>query len=95
MNALGFLTEELPKIDSFMRLTSSFKEKQKELQYPEFSLTELMDFLISKEIFYFESKEEDFAYLGIGISSEFNETDASEFIKKNPEFLVYLGHFEK
>jgi menaquinone-specific isochorismate synthase len=95
MDVQVFLKEELAKIDSFLNLTDSFHESQQETHFPAFSLTDLMSFTICENVFYFESKEEDFAFLGLGKSRELKESAAKDFLEKSPNHLIYQGVFEK
>ena len=90
MNAESFLKEELSKIDS------TLSQKKSTFKFSEFSLIELLPFAATEEIYYYESKEEDFCFLGIGISRDFTVEDATYFIEKNPhEVLVYQDSFEQ
>ncbi len=89
MNAESFLREELPKIDF------QVSQKQTLFTFKEFPLVDLLAFAATEEVFYFESKEEDFAFLGLGKSREFNPADVEKHIaKKTHEVLVYQSHFE-
>lgn len=90
MNAESFLKEELQKIDSIL------SQKKSTFTFKEFPLVELMAFAATEEIFYFESIEEDFEFLGLGISRNFTTGEAVLFIDKNPaEILVYQDTFEQ
>jgi menaquinone-specific isochorismate synthase len=96
MDAQSFLNEELKKIDSFLSLSESFGESEKQISFSEFSLVDLLNFAICPKAFYFESKEEDFAFLGLGISREFNPNTAQSFLARSPnQPLVYQGSFEE
>lgn len=95
MDAQSFLTEELKKIDSFLGLTETFNEREKTLHFPVFSLVDLMSFIVCEDVFYFESKEEDLSFLGLGINRKLGKNQARGFLKNNPHhFLVYQGVFE-
>lgn len=90
MNAESFLKEELPKIDSIL------SQKKSTFTFNSFPLVELIAFAATEEIFYFESKEEDFEFLGLGISKNFTTNEALSFIEKNPnDILVFQDTFEQ
>jgi isochorismate synthase len=90
MNAESFLKEELKKIDSKVSQTHS------SFIFNEFSLVDLLPFAATEEVFYFESKEEDFTVLGLGKSRDFTTLEANDFIENNPEeVLVYQDTFEQ
>jgi menaquinone-specific isochorismate synthase len=96
MDAQSFLNEELKKIDSFLSLSESFNESEKQISFAEFSLVDLLNFVICPKAFYFESKEEDFAFLGLGINRELNLNTAQSFLERSPAHpLVYQGSFEE
>lgn len=89
MNAESFLKEELSVID--------FQVSQKKtlFTFKEFPLADLLPFVATEEVFYFESKEEDFTFLGLGKCREFNPIDVEKHIeKKTHDVLVYQSHFE-
>lgn len=91
MNMESFLHEELQKIDLAI--------DQNEFRYHftrEIKLTELIKYCISEEIYYFESKDEDFKYLGIGNARNIKANEIDSFLNNNPhEYIVYQGMFEK
>lgn len=96
MDTQSFLTEELKKIDSFLSVLESHNESKKEISFAEFSLVELLNFVICPKAFYFESKEEDFTYLGLGINRELSLHTAQLLIERSPELsLIYQGSFEE
>ena len=89
MNADSFLKEELPKIDF------SVRDGKTLFTYPEFSLVDLLAFAATEEVFYFESKEEDFTFLGLGKSRVLDPSAVEKHLnKKSHEVLVYQSHFE-
>ncbi|MBC7714254.1 MAG: isochorismate synthase [Rhizobacter sp.] len=89
MNAESFLKEELQKIDFGVRQGNSL------FVYPEFSLVDLLPFAATEEVFFFESKEEDFSFLGLGKSKILSTAEVQKHIeKKSHEILVYQSHFE-
>lgn len=89
MNAESFLKEELTKIDFGVRDGVTL------FTFPEFSLVDLLAFAATEEVFYFESKEEDFTFLGLGKSLELSPADVEKHIHtKKHEVLVYQSHFE-
>jgi menaquinone-specific isochorismate synthase len=91
MSALSFLKEELKKID--------FNVSQKgicQFTFKDLSLVDLLPFAATEQVFFFESKEEDFMFLGLGRSVEFEATDIQAFLEKNSnEVLVYQDSFEQ
>lgn len=90
MTVQSFLTEELPKIDS------GVGQKKSVFTFSAFDLTELIHFAATEEVFFFESKEEDFSFLGLGKSCELTSTEVSGYLTAHPEsFLVFQGLFEK
>ncbi|MBC7429564.1 MAG: isochorismate synthase [Bacteriovorax sp.] len=89
MDAESFLKEELQKIDF------SVSQKKSLFTFPEFSLVDLLPYAATEEVFYFESKEEDFSFLGLGKSKILNPDEVQAHIEKHPhEVLVYQSHFE-
>ena len=89
MNAASFLNEELKKIDQ------GVSQKKTLFSFPEFSLIDLLPFAATEEIFFYESKEEDFTFLGLGKSQILETHEIEHFIKLHPkEVLVYQGFFE-
>lgn len=89
MNAASFLNEELKKIDQ------GVSQKKTLFSFPEFSLIDLLPFAATEEIFFYESKEEDFTFLGLGKSQILEASEVEHFIKLHPkEVLVYQGLFE-
>ena len=89
MDAASFLNEELANIERKLSAQST------SFTFPEFSLVELLSFAATEETFFYESKEEDFSFLGLGVSRELETDEIDEFISKNPnEVLVYYGQFE-
>lgn len=89
MDAASFLNEELANIEKKLSLQST------SFTFPEFSLVELLSFAATEEVFFYESKDENFSFLGLGVSRELETFEIDDFIRKNPnEFLVYYGQFE-
>lgn len=90
MKAESFLNEELKKIDL------GVSQKKRSFSFPEFPLVDLLPYITSEEIFFFESKEEDFTFLGLGKSKELDLAQADEFLKNHPQvFLSFQGMFEE
>lgn len=90
MTAISFLKEELPKID--------FKVSQKitTFNFPDISLVDLLAFAATEEVFFFESKEENFSYLALGVSKYFLKSDVQKFLDNNvDDVLVYQDSFEE
>lgn len=89
MTAISFLKEELQKIDS------KVSQKITTFTFPDISLVDLLPFAATEEVFFFESKEEDFSYLALGKSKFFLKSDVQEFLDHNPEdILVFQDSFE-
>ena len=89
MDVESFLKEELPKIDF------QVSQKKSLFSFNEFPLVHLLPFAATEEIFYFESKEEDFTFLGLGKSRVFSSAEVeSHLSKKIHEVLVYQSYFE-
>lgn len=87
---MSFLKEELPKIDS------GVDQNKNVFTFEAFDLLELINYAATEEVFFFESKEEDFSFLGLGKSKEMTEAEADQYIKSHPEdALVFQGYFEK
>lgn len=90
MTAVSFLKEELQKIDS------KVSQKITTFTLNDISLVDLLPFASTDEVFFFESKEEDFSYLGLGKSKIFPRSEIQDFLDKNPdETLVYQDTFEE
>lgn len=91
MNLESFFFEELEHINQAIRENKSEYEFKREMP-----LYELVKFCIGEEIFYFESKDEDFKFLGIGRSQTIEADEIDQFITNHPDqYLVYQGLFEK
>lgn len=89
MDVESFLQKELQKIDFSVRDGITL------FTYPEFSLVDLLTFAATEEVFFFESKEEDFSFLGLGKSLILNPVEVQNRIEQKPEeILVYHSHFE-
>lgn len=89
MTAISFLKEELPKIDN------KLGQKINTFTFKDISLVDLLPFAATEEVFYFESKEENFSFLGLGKSKTFKQSEIQDFIDNNPdEVLVYQDSFE-
>jgi isochorismate synthase len=90
MNTESFLKEELPKIDSLV------SQKKTLFSFDEFSVFDLLLFAATEEVFFFESKEEDMSFLGLGKSLEFTPNEALDYIKNHPDsVLAYQDTFEQ
>lgn len=90
MTAVSFLKEELQKIDS------KVSQKITTFTLKDISLVDLLPFAATEEVFLFESKEEDFSYLGLGKSKIFSKSEIQEFLDHNPDdILVYHDTFEE
>ena len=90
MSAVSFLKEELQKIDS------KVSQKITTFTLKDISLVDLLPFAATEEVFFFESKEEDFSYLALGKSKFFLKSDVQEFLDNNPDdILVYQDSFEE
>lgn len=91
MNTQSFFHEELEKIDKCLEKNIYVYKFPREIP-----LHELLQYAISEEIYYFESKEEDFKFLGIGNSKDIPKQEIDSFLENNPtDHLVYQGMFEK
>lgn len=84
MNAQGFLQKELSTIDN------SVIQKITHFTYEDFSLSDLLPYAATEEIFFFESKEEDFSFLGLGVAREVPFSSADQFVFHNPEEVLVL-----
>lgn len=90
MKTESFLKEELQKIDS------DVSQNKRLFTFDSFDMIDLIAFASTEEVFFFESKEEDFSFLGLGKSKEFSDAEAAWHLKQNPQdVLVFQGHFEK
>ncbi len=91
MNLDSFLREELKVIDQ------EVLKGKNQFTFTSFlfSLNELMLFAATENVFYYESKDHNFSYLGLGISKELTEIGAKLFLKSHPDYLVYQGTFEQ
>lgn len=90
MSAVSFLKKELQNIDS------KVSQKITTFTFPDISLVDLLPFAATEEVFFFESKEEDFSYLALGVSKYFLKSDVQEFLDHNPDdILVYQDSFEE
>ncbi len=89
MTTVSFLKEELQKIDS------KVSQKITSFHFKDIPLVDLLPFAATEEVFYYESKEEDFSFLGLGKCKTFLRSQLQEFLDHNPnEFLVYQDSFE-
>ncbi len=89
MNLDSFLREELKVIDQeVLRGKTTFT-------FSNFSLNELTLFSATENVFFFESKDQRFSYLGLGKSCEFNLNGAKLYLESHPHHLVYQGYFEE
>lgn len=84
MNAQGFLQKELSKIDI------SVTKKITSFIYEDFSLNELLPYAATEEVFFFESKDEDYTFLGLGMARELPFSSADQFALHNPEEVLVL-----
>lgn len=91
MNLESFFFEELEHINESLRNNNSEYDFKREIP-----LYELVKFCISEEIYYFESKDEDFKFLGIGRAKTIPKDAINDYINAHPkDYLVYQGLFEK
>ena len=87
-------------LDSFLRDELSFIDREilkgkTTFTFKHLSLCQLTLFAASEQVFFYESKDSDFSYLGLGKSKDFTETGAKMFLESHPQiFLVYQGQFE-
>ncbi len=89
MSAQGFLQKELSTIDK------SVIQKITHFTYEDFSLSDLLAYAATEEVFFFESKDENFSFLGLGIAREIPISSADQFAIHNPEeVLVFKKEFE-
>jgi len=89
MTLVSFLKEELQKIDS------KVSQKITSFNFSNIALVDLLPFAATEEVFYYESKEENFSFLGLGKCRIFSKSELQEFLDHNPnEFLVYQDSFE-
>ena len=89
MTAISFLKEELRKIDS------KVSQKKTTFKFGQIALVELLTYAATEEIFYYESKEENFSFLGLGKSKTFLKSEIQDYLNLNPnDFLVYQDTFE-
>ena len=89
MTTVSFLKEELHNIDSKVnQLVTTFN-------FGKIALTDLITYAATEEIFYYESKEENFSILGLGKSKLLLRTEVQKYLDHNPDdFLVYQDTFE-
>lgn len=89
MNVESFLKEELQKIDISVRQSKTL------FTFKEFPLVDLLAFAATEEIFFFESKEEDFTFLGLGKSIELTHAEIHNHLQSHPhQVLIYQAYFE-
>ena len=89
MTAISFLKEELRKIDS------KVSQKKTTFKFNQIALVDLLAYAATEEIFYYESKEEKFSFLGLGKSKAFLRSEVQDYLNLNPDdFLVYQDTFE-
>lgn len=89
MTTVSFLKKELQSIDSQVsRKITSFN-------FSHITLADLLPFAATEEVFYYESKDEKFSFLGLGKCKTFLRSELQDFLDHNPdEFLVYQDTFE-
>lgn len=86
----SFLQEELKKIDSLV------SQNQTLFTFDDFSLVELLTFAATEEVFFFESKDEQFSFLGLGKSRDISVEELPVFLQNNSDdVLVYHAVFEQ
>ena len=89
MTAVSFLKEELQKIDS------QVSQKITTFKLSHIALVDLITFAATEEVFYYESKEENFSFLGLGVAKSFLRSEVQDFLDQSPnEFLIYQDTFE-
>ena len=89
MTTVSFLKEELQKIDS------KVSQKITSFHFKDIALVDLLPVAATEEVFYYESKEENFSFLGLGKCKTFLRSQLQDFLDHNPnEFLVYQDSFE-
>lgn len=89
MSIQSFLDKELKLIDQ------GVSQKQRQFVFNEFSLVDLLAFSATEEVFFYESKEEDFTFLGLGKSLILEPSITQKHLNDHPEdVLVYQGLFE-
>lgn len=90
MGLQSFLNKELKQID--------LKVSRGEYFFPllTFPLISLLGYVATTEIYFFESKDFNFSFLGLGKSFEIRPEDAQTYLEKNPDhYLVYQALFEE
>lgn len=89
MTTLSFLKKELQEIDL------KVSQKITSFNFTQVSLIDLLPFVATEEIFYYESKEEDFSFLGLGKCQTIMRSQLQDFLNQKPdEFLIYQNTFE-
>ena len=90
MTTISFLQKELKEIDS------KVSQKITTFTFKNVSLVELLPFAATEEVFFFESKDEDFAYLGLGKSRTFLKSEIQDYLDDHPDdILAYQDSFEE
>lgn len=88
MSLDSFLREELKVIDQAVLAGKT------QFSFKDFALNEMLLFSASENVFFYESKDHNFSYLGLGISRDFSPKEALDYIKSHDHTLVYQGTFE-
>lgn len=89
MVTVSFLKKELLDVD--LKVSQNIKT----FTFKNISLIDLIPFAATEEVFYYESKDENFSFLGLGKSQSFLRTQVQDFLDNNShEFLVYQDSFE-
>lgn len=88
MNLDSFLREELKVIDQAVLAGKT------QFSFSNFALNEMLLFSASENVFFYESKDCNFSYLGLGISKDFSPSEGAHYIKSHDHTLVYQGTFE-
>lgn len=89
MNLDSFLREELKVIDQAVLAGKT------QFSFTDFALNEMLLFSASENVFFYESKDCNFSYLGLGVSKVFTPSEATDYLKSHDHTLVYQGTFEE
>lgn len=89
-----FLKEELKKIDSIIAESSFLEPRPLLFSYKALDLIDLIRAAASEKVVYFESKDNDFKFLGLGVSRHFQPEEVRDHLQVNRAPLFVQGKFE-
>lgn len=96
MSLERFFLEEIKKINDELKKHAGPSGRQPlHFELPSMDLSELLPFTACEKIFFFQSKDKDFSFLGLGHARTFTSSESDSFFHQYPEeFLSAQYKFE-